>query len=159
MLPLDDIDKKIIDILQDDGRISNSELARRVGLTATPTLERVRRLEREGVIKKFKAVVDEKSLGMGMTVFVAITLSMHQLKTVEDFCDEVDKIPEVLACYHTTGDADFLLKVVTGNTGDYEELMWKKLTKLPGVNRIHSTVVLSTKKHETKLPVHIGDTL
>lgn len=156
MNTIDDIDRKIIDILQDDGRISNSELARRIGLTPTPTLERVRRLERDGVIKNYKAVVDEQLLGLGMIVFVSISLSMHQLKTVEEFCDAVDKIPEVLACYHTTGEGDFLLKIVTSGTTSYEELMWEKLTRLPGVNRIHSTVVLSTKKYETKLPVNAG---
>jgi DNA-binding Lrp family transcriptional regulator len=156
-MKLDAIDKKILDILQENGRLSNNELARRIGLTATPTLERVRRLERDGIIKGYRTIVDEEKIGKGLTVFVSISLAMHKLQAVEEFCDEVDKMPEVLACYHTTGEADFLLKVVVSDTADYEHVMWQKLTRLPGVQRIHSMVVLSTRKDETKIPIDLGE--
>jgi len=154
---LDATDKKILNILQENGRLSNNELARRIGLTATPTLERVRRLERDGIIKGYRTIVDEEKIGKGLTVFVSISLAIHKLQAVEEFCDEVDKLPEVLASYHTTGEADFLLKVVVHDTTDYVHLMWQKLTRLPGVQRIHSMVVLSTRKDETKLPIDQGD--
>jgi DNA-binding Lrp family transcriptional regulator len=151
---LDDLDRKILDVLQEEGRITNSALAKRIGLTTTPTAERVRRLEREGVIDGYGARINAEAVNRGLTVFCSIALTMHQMKMVDQFCQAVEALPEVLACYHITGDADFLLHVVVEDTNDYERFMRKHLTHLPGVQKIHTNIVLSTKKERGKIPVH-----
>ncbi|MGM0588422.1 MAG: Lrp/AsnC family transcriptional regulator [Bacteroidota bacterium] len=155
MPKLDELDRKILDVLQDEGRITNSALAKRIGLTTTPTAERVRRLEREGVIDGYGARINAETVERGLTVFCSITLTMHQMKMVDQFCDAVEEMPEVLACYHITGDADFLLHVVVKDTNDYERFMRKDLTHLPGVQKIHTNIVLSTKKERGKIPVNL----
>lgn len=152
-LRLDAIDKKILEILQEEGRITNNELARRVGLTTTPTLERVRRLEREGIIEGYQARINKKAVDKGLTVFVTVTLSIHQLKLLEEFTSAVQAIPEILACYNTTGEGDFLLKIVVKDTQDYEHLLRTKLATLPDVQRVHTSIVLSTIKEQSNIPI------
>jgi len=154
---LDQTDKQIIQILQQEGRIANNELAKRIGLTTTPTLERVRRLEREGVIDGYAAKVNKDSVGRGFTAFVKVTLKVHQLNLMEEFTAAIRDIPEILACYHTTGDGDFLLHVVAKDTKDYEQLMRNKLTTLPDVERLHTSIVLNTIKDQSPIPVHHED--
>ncbi len=155
---LDATDKKIINILQQEGRIANNELAKRIGLTTTPTLERVRRLEREKIIEGYSAKIHKEAVGRGFTAFVKVTLSVHQLKLLEEFTSAVQEIPEILACYHTTGDGDFLLQVVAKDTKDYEQLMRTKLTTLPDVERLHTSIVLNTIKEQSPIPVYDEDT-
>ncbi|MBO6585794.1 MAG: Lrp/AsnC family transcriptional regulator [Gracilimonas sp.] len=151
---LDATDKKIIAILQQEGRMANNELAKRIELTTTPTLERVRRLEREGIIEGYSAKVNKESVGRGFTAFVKVTLSVHQLNLLEEFTSAIKEIPEILACYHTTGDGDFLLHVVAKDTKDYEQLMRNKLTTLPDVERLHTSIVLNTIKDQSPIPVY-----
>lgn len=151
---LDATDKKIIAILQQEGRMANNELAKRIELTTTPTLERVRRLEREGIIEGYSARVNKEAVGRGFTAFVKVTLSVHQLNLLEEFTSAIKEIPEILACYHTTGDGDFLLHVVAKDTKDYEQLMRNKLTTLPDVERLHTSIVLNTIKDQSPIPVY-----
>jgi len=153
-IKLDQTDKKIIQVLQKEGRMANNELAKRIGLTTTPTLERVRRLEREGVIEGYSAKVNKDSVGRGFNAFVKVTLKVHQLNLMEEFTSAVEEIPEILACYHTTGDGDFLLHVVAKDTRDYEQLMRNKLTTLPDVERLHTSIVLNTIKDQSPIPVY-----
>ncbi|MGN8226311.1 Lrp/AsnC family transcriptional regulator [Gracilimonas sp. BCB1] len=153
-LKLDATDKKIIAILQQEGRMANNELAKRIELTTTPTLERVRRLEREGIIEGYSARVNKEAVGRGFTAFVKVTLSVHQLNLLEEFTSAIKEIPEILACYHTTGDGDFLLHVVAKDTKDYEQLMRNKLTTLPDVERLHTSIVLNTIKDQSPIPVY-----
>ena len=150
----DSIDRKIIQILQQEGRIANKELAERIGLTTTPTLERVRRLEREGVIKGYSARINKEAVGRGFSAFVQVTLKVHQLNLMEEFTSAIGEIPEILACYHTTGDGDFLLHVVAKDTKDFEQLMRNKLTTLPDVERLHTSIVLNTIKEQSPIPVY-----
>jgi Lrp/AsnC family leucine-responsive transcriptional regulator len=152
-MKLDSTDLKIVDILQKEGRIANNELANRIGLTTTPTLERVKRLEREGVIEGYTARVNKESVGKGLTVFVTVTLSVHQLNLMKEFTSAIQAIPEILACYNTTGEGDFLLHVVAKDTKDYEKLMRTKLTTLPDVQRLHTSIVLNTIKDQSSIPV------
>jgi Lrp/AsnC family leucine-responsive transcriptional regulator len=152
-MKLDSTDLKIVDILQKEGRIANNELANRIGLTTTPTLERVKRLEREGVIEGYTAKVNRESVGKGLTVFVTVTLSVHQLNLMKEFTSAIQAIPEILACYNTTGEGDFLLHVVAKDTKDYEKLMRTKLTTLPDVQRLHTSIVLNTIKDQSSIPV------
>ena len=152
-MKLDSTDLKIVDILQKEGRIANNELANRIGLTTTPTLERVKRLEREGVIEGYSARINKELVGKGLTVFVTVTLSVHQLNLMKEFTSAIQAIPEILACYNTTGEGDFLLEVVAKDTKDYEQLMRTKLTTLPDVQRLHTSIVLNTIKDKSLIPV------
>lgn len=153
-IKLDQTDREIIQILQTEGRVPNNELAKRIGLTTTPTLERVRRLEREGIIEGYSAKINKESVGRGFNAFVKVTLKVHQLNLMEEFTSAVEEIPEILACYHTTGDGDFLLHVVSKDTRDYEQLMRNKLTTLPDVERLHTSIVLNTIKDQSPIPVY-----
>lgn len=152
-MKLDPTDLKIVDILQKEGRIANNELASRIGLTTTPTLERVKRLEREKVIEGYTARINREAVGKGLTVFVTVTLSVHQLNLMKEFTSAIKAIPEILACYNTTGEGDFLLQVVAKDTKDYEKLMRTKLTTLPDVQRLRTSIVLNTIKDESSIPV------
>lgn len=153
-MKLDNIDCQIIEILQDEGRIANSELAKRVGLTTTPTLERVKRLEREGVIKGYTAWIDREKIDKGLTVFCSIKLSVHQLAELETFKAKIEKTPEILACYNITGDYDYLLHVVVKDTAEYEKFMRKKLTRIPGVETIYTSIALSVMKEQSKIEMN-----
>lgn len=150
---LDFIDRQIIELLQDNGRITNNELAKRVGLTTTPTLERVKRLEREGVIKGYTAWIDRESIDKGLTVFCSIKLSVHQLGEMTQFSEHIHNLPEILACYNTTGEYDYLLHVVVKDTREYEQFLRRKLTQVPGVERIYTSIVLSVIKEQSKIMV------
>ncbi|MDZ7657828.1 Lrp/AsnC family transcriptional regulator [Fodinibius sp.] len=150
---LDHIDRKILSILQQDGRIANNKLAEKVGLTTTPTLERVKRLEREGIIKGYGARVDEEAIGKGLVVFCSLRLAVHQMHTLDEVCDRINEMSEIQSCYHITGDSDFLLKIVVRDMSAYEKFMHDKLTRLPGIERIYSNIVLSTKKENYHIPI------
>ena len=150
---LDETDRKILSILQKEGRIPNNKLAERVGLTTTPTLERVKRLEREGIIKGYGAQVDPEAIGRGLIVFCSLRLAVHQMHTLDEVCDRINEMPEIQACYHITGDSDFLRKIVVKDMPAYETFMHDKLTRLPGIERIYSNMVLSTKKENYHLPI------
>ncbi len=150
---LDEIDKHILRILQTEGRISNKELAERINLTTTPTLERVRRLEKEGVISSYEAKVDPKMVNMGFNAFVTVTLIAHRLPLLDEFTNAVKAIPEILACYNTTGDGDFLLHIVAKDVEDYELLMRTKLATLPDVQRLYTSIVLNVIKEQTNIPI------
>lgn len=150
---LDHIDRKILSILQKDGRIPNNKLAEKIGLTTTPTLERVKRLERKGIIKGYGAQIDAQAVGCDLVVFCSLKLSVHQMHTLNEVCDEIDKLPEIQACYHITGGEDFLLKIVVKDMRAYEQFMNQKLIRLPGVQRLDSNIVLSTKKESFHIPI------
>ncbi|MCC5914494.1 MAG: Lrp/AsnC family transcriptional regulator [Balneolaceae bacterium] len=154
MVKLDEIDRQILEHLQENGRITNNELAKRVGLTTTPTLERVKRLEREGVIKGYTAVIDRDKVGQGLTVLCNIKLSVHQMGEMVEFSKHIAGVPEILACYNTTGEYDYLLHAVVENTKAYEKFLREKLTRIPGVERIHTSIVLAVQKEMTKIKVH-----
>lgn len=130
-----------------------SHLAESVGMSAPPVHERLRRLEEAGVVRGYVALLDPAALGLRFNVFVSVTLALHREGAVQKFRQAVEKIPEILECHHTTGASDFLLHVVCRDTAHYEDLVLHTLTRLPGVERLNSSVVLSTFKAETALPV------
>ncbi len=155
-MKFDAIDFRILEILQQDGRITNFELAKRIGLTPAPTLARVHKLEESGYIRKFVALVDQAKLNLSVTAFVSVILESHRKKTTIDFVKAVQKLPEVLECHHIAGDEDFLLKVVAANPADYEVFVLEKLTRIGGIEKVKTTFVLSSPKQETAIPVHGG---
>jgi Lrp/AsnC family leucine-responsive transcriptional regulator len=150
---LDDIDRKILNILQENGRITNTELASRVGISPPPMLERVKKLEKKGIIKKYVALVDPDAIGKGTMALVSVSLDRHLIKSIDQFTRAMQKLPEVMECYHITGEEDYILKVAIKDIREYEDFILKKLTKIPAIDKIKTSFVLSTVKYETKFPV------
>ncbi len=150
---IDATDCKILDILQDQGRITNTELAKQLGISPPPTLERVKKLERKKYIDKYVALVNPHKVGIRCFTYVEVTLVRHGSAALERFTSSIIEIAEVLECHHITGEADFLLKVATRDIPAYEKFIIHKLTALPDVQHLKTLVVLSTLKQETRLPV------
>ncbi len=150
---LDDVDKAALRALQDDGRLTNVDLARRINLSTPATHARVRRLEKDGYIRKYAAVVDREKAGYDLLCFIHISMQMHQLEQVENFRRLVQDMPEVLECHHITGEYDYLLKVVLRNRKDLERFVVDRLTPIPGVARIHTSLVFTEVKSTTALPL------
>lgn len=153
-MKLDATDRKILTILQSNGRIPNTELAKLVGISPPPILERVKKLEKNRVIKKYVALVDPLTVGIETFTFVEVTLSHHGKEAVTEFIQAILNIDEVMECHHVTGDADFLLKIAVKNIPAYEHLVLNKLTELPHIQHLKTMVVLSTPKNETALNIH-----
>lgn len=153
---MDATDRQILDLLQQDGRMTNAELARQVGLAPATTLERVKKLEQRGVIRGYVALVDAGRVARGTTALVAVRLASHAADAVAAFRDAVTALPDVLECYHVSGADDYLLKVVAADIRAYEDFLLGTLTAIPNVGQIHTSFVLSTVKHQTRLPVGEG---
>ena len=152
-MDLDYKDKHLLEELQKNSRITNAELAKRIGLSPSSTLERVKKLEISGFIDKYIAILNPRKAGYSCFTFVEVKLARHGETPVEDFISSIAHIPEVLECHHITGEADFLLKVATKDIPAYEELILHQLSALTNVQTMKTSVVLSTFKNETKLTV------
>lgn len=149
----DGTDLRILRILQTDGNISNADLARQIGLSPPSTLQRVRKLEESGYVRRYAALLDHESMGYGLLVMAMISLALHQEKPIEQFRQEVMDVPEVLECFHVSGDFDFLLKIVAKDMHDYERIIRERLSTISGVGKIHSSFVLGVTKQTTELPL------
>ena len=153
---LDEIDYKILEYLQNDGRISNVELADRVGLSPAPCLRRVSVLEKTGVIRKYVALVNARAVDLAVTVFVQISLDLQVERRLEIFENAIMKRPEIVECYLMTGDSDFLLRVVVPDVEAYERFLQETLTRIEGVAHIKSSFALKQFKYSTALPLKQG---
>ncbi|NJN97923.1 MAG: Lrp/AsnC family transcriptional regulator [Anaerolineales bacterium] len=151
--PLDDLDKTILQVLQTDGRVSNVELAHRISLSPPAVHARLKRLEQRGYIRQYVALLDRERFGYDMLCFIEVSLQLHQPEQVENFRQMMQQMPEVLECHHVTGEYDYLLKVVVRNRADLEHFVVKRLTPVPGIARIHTSLVLSEVKQTTALPL------
>jgi DNA-binding Lrp family transcriptional regulator len=152
-LMLDDLDKALLRALQADGRLSNVELARKISLSPPATHTRLKRLEKDGYIRQYSAVVDREKAGYDLLCFIHISLQMHQVEQVDKFREATHHMPEVLECHHITGEYDYLLKVALKNRKDLERFVVDKITPIPGVARIHTSLVLAEVKSTTALPL------
>lgn len=150
---LDEVDIQILAILQADGRITNADLAKKVNLSPPSVLQRVRTLEKAGLIKGYFAVLDAERLGLKIVALAMISLSLHQEQPIERFRRAINDIPEVLECYHVSGEFDFLLKITVRDIRAYEALIREKLSKIKGIGQIKTSFVLATTKHTTQLPM------
>jgi Lrp/AsnC family leucine-responsive transcriptional regulator len=153
---LDDKDRAILNLLQREGRISNADLARRVGLSQPATFARVRRLEQDGYICGYAAQLNREKLGYGMMCYVHVSQQLHQRRELEKLREALLDMPEVLECVFVTGEFDFLLKVVLRNHKDLEHFILNKLTPLPGVARVNTSLVVAEIKSTTALPITSG---
>lgn len=150
---LDEIDRNILRILQRDGRITNSQLSKDIGLSPAPTLERVKKLEQAGYIASYHALLNKEMMGIGVTTFVQVSLKQHNKDTIEKFVDAINKLDEVVECHHSTGSCDFILKVVSKDIAGYQKLMLEEITNIETVADMQSMVILSTFKDSKAIPV------
>lgn len=149
---LDDADRLILDILQSHGRITNSKLAEQLGMSPSPMLERVRKLEKSGIIERYVALLAPEKVGKTFA-FVSVSLAVHQLGALDHFKQAIHDLPEVLECHHITGEDDFILKVAVSGIDDYRDFVVNKLTPISGINKIRTSFVLDTVKYTTKIDV------
>jgi Lrp/AsnC family leucine-responsive transcriptional regulator len=152
-IALDPIDRKILEHLQADGRMSLSDLADKVGLSSSPCLRRVRNLERAGVIARYVAVLDQRAVGLPVSVFVSIKLEKQRQESLDRFAKAIARWPEVLECYLMTGPRDYWLRVVVPDLAAYERFVKEKLTRLEGIASIESSFALEQVKYTNVLPV------
>lgn len=150
---IDEIDKKILEILQSRAKITNARLSEEIGLSPAPTLERVKKLEQLGIITSYHAKLNTEKIGLGVTTFVLATLNGHNRANIEGFIEEINKIPEVIECHHITGAGDFILKVVSKDISAYQKLMLEKVSDIKQVDNMQSMVVLSTFKDSKVIPL------
>jgi Lrp/AsnC family leucine-responsive transcriptional regulator len=153
MISLDAIDRKILGVLQADGRTTMQDLADQVGLSVSPCHRRVKLLEQRGVITRYMALVDQKSLGLHVSVFISIKLVRQKEEDLERFAKAISGWEEVLECYLMTGNRDYLLRVVAADLASYETFLKTKLTRLDGIASIESSFALSQVKYTIALPV------
>jgi Lrp/AsnC family leucine-responsive transcriptional regulator len=156
-MKIDETDKKILEILQNDGRITNAKLAATIGISPPAMLERVRRLETAGVISNYTAMLDREKIGLEVMAIVSISLAANALADLDRFRERLLSLDEVLECHQVTGDDDFILKVVLESIKGYSEFAMKKLASLPGIQNFKSSFVLSTIKNSNNLPVKTSD--
>lgn len=153
MIELDELDVAILREMQADGRMSNVELAQRINLSPPATHTRLKRLQEQGTIRKYVALLDQEHMGYDMTCFVNISLQLHQVEELEGFRAIINQLPQVLECYHVTGEFDYLLKVVVRSRKDLQRFVVEQLTPIPGVARIYTSLALSEIKATTALPI------
>lgn len=150
---LDDYDRRILRALQENADYSMNELGDRVGLSHTPCWRRIKRLEQEGFIRSRVVLVDPKKLLMGVTVHAYIIIQSHDETSLNAFENAVQNVEEIVECYSTSGDKDYVLKIVARNVEDYERLLKKTIVHLPNVASVNSTFALKQVKFTTSLPV------
>lgn len=153
---LDAIDRRILGEMQANGRISNNELADRIGLSPSPCLRRVRQLETDGVITGYVALLDPEALGLGVTAFVRVRLDRQSDSNLEGFETAVLALSEVMECYLMTGESDYQLRVLVPSLADFEDFLRQKLTRISGVAQVTSSFALRPIVYRTALPVDAG---
>ncbi len=150
---LDAIDRRIVAALQADGRLSNVDLAEKVGLSPSPCLRRVTRLERDGFIESYRAILGRKKIGLGLTVFVGVKIEGHADDRATTFEEEVVAFPEVIACHMIAGEVDYLLEVTVPDLDAYQRFLVGKLLDLPLVREVRSNIAIQTLKAGAALPL------
>ncbi|MBX2964264.1 MAG: Lrp/AsnC family transcriptional regulator [Cyclobacteriaceae bacterium] len=152
-IKLDSTDRKILELLQRNSNITNALLAKEIGLSPAPTLERVNKLENAEVIKSYHAVIDPASVGLGVSTFVMVTLKGHNKDNIEKFMHAINQVDEVIECHHITGAGDFILKIICADIAAYQQLMLEKVSNIDVVDSLQSMVILSTMKSSKVLPI------
>ncbi|MEP1442149.1 MAG: Lrp/AsnC family transcriptional regulator [Hyphomicrobiales bacterium] len=153
MFEIDATNAHILDLLQQDGRMTNAKLAEQLQMTETPCWRRLKRLEEMGVIEGYQANVNRRKLGLGVMAFVQISCSEHDQTSMAEFQRIIEATPQILSCHNTTGEDDFLLIVVARDLDDYSAFVDKTLRRLPGISSIRSNLSLKEMKASSKLPI------
>ena len=152
-MKIDNIDRKILRMLQENSKITNSYLSKQIGLSPAPTLERVRKLEKKGIISGYHAQLNLSKIGLGESTFVFVSLKEHNKKNINIFLDKINKVNNVIECHHITGTDDFILKVVSENIASYQKLMLDKISEIESTDSLQSMVILSTFKDNKVMPL------
>ena len=152
---LDDIDRRLLLALQQDGRLTVAELAEKVGLSASPCHRRVKLLEDRGIIERYVAVINQRSVRLPVSVFVSIKLESQREDALAKFAKAIAPWPEILECYLMTGPRDYLLRVVVADLAAYEKFLKTKLTRLAGISSIESSFALEQVKYTNRLPLEL----
>ena len=151
---MDRYDRAILEVIQNDGRISNQELADKVGLSPSPCLRRLRALEETGIITGYRAIVDAKKMGLSLMAILMISMDRHTPERFANFDRIVADLPEVLECLLITGqDADYQLKVIVNDMDGYQRLLLDKITRIEGVSGVHSSFVMRQVVNKTAVPI------
>ena len=149
---MDKIDLSILKILQENSKITNLELSKKIGLSPAPTLERVKKLEATNIIESYHAKVNAEKIGLNVRTFVLVSLAWNKENALENFLEKINKINEIVEGYIVTGDGDFLLKIITKDIPSYEQLLFKKLSQIEEVERLKTFMTLSKVKKTKLLP-------
>ncbi len=157
-MSLDETDAKILDRLQDDARISLSDLADEVASSRSAVWRRIQKMEADGVIKKQTILLDANKVGLGVMVFAQVKMQAQNRDSLPEFIEKVSSFPEVMECHTLMGDIDFILKVLVKDVQAYEDFFWKRLSHIDGVREISSSIALTAVKNTTSIPVshHFG---
>ena len=150
---IDEIDRRVLVELQHDGRISTTDLAEHVGLSRPAASARIRRLEDEGTIRGYTAVVDPEAVGFELLCLIGVAMTLHSQETIVRARAAIAEMPEVLECWHVTGDFDYILKVAARNRADLQRFILDRLTPVPGIARVNTSLVLGIEKSTTALPL------
>ena len=151
MKSLDKLDYKILNILQEDNTIAIKDLAERIGLSFTPTYERVKSLKNNGIIKKYVAIVDREKVGYELVAYCNVTIKNKSVEILRDFEEKLNKCPEIVEVVSVSGVYDYMIKIVTKNIKEYNDFVKKTFTNYPHIGDYHSSIVLCTVKEETKI--------
>jgi DNA-binding Lrp family transcriptional regulator len=146
VIHFDDIDTRILEILQTDSRKTIKEISSELNLTSTPVFERIKKLEKAGIIKEYVAILDHHKLGRKLHAFIDISIKDHSKGAIDAFVEDVVRHPEVMECYHVTGESDFLLKVLLDDVEQYNQFVLNKLSTVPNIGKVETRFSLSTRK-------------
>jgi len=149
---LDGLDLKILKILQENSKITNLELSKKIGLSPAPTLERVKKLENADIISSYHAVINNQALGLNVQTFVLVSLAWAKENALEHFIEKIKDIKEVVECFIITGEADVILKIVCKDIPSYEKILFKTLSQIEQIERLKTLMTLSTVKNSRTLP-------
>jgi DNA-binding Lrp family transcriptional regulator len=157
MIQLDQTDIRILDLLQSDARLTNKEIADKIGKTVTPVYERIKWLEQEGYIQHYVAVLDKNKIDKNLVAFTNVQLKEHSHPMLKEFEKDIVRFPEVMECYHMTGLYDYLLKIVVKDMSEYQGFIVNKLSKLPNIGTVQSSFMMTEIKHETAYSITLSD--
>ncbi|TAE40967.1 MAG: Lrp/AsnC family transcriptional regulator [Runella slithyformis] len=152
-MKLDLIDRKVLEILQSNAKITNAQLSKEIGLSPAPTLERVKKLEQHNIIKSYHAHLDRESVGLGVTTFIQVTLTGHKKDVTDMFVRKINEVAEIIECHHITGSGDFLLKAISKDIASYQKLLLERINEIEEVASTQTMVILSTFKESKVMPI------
>lgn len=154
-MKIDKIDRKIIQLLQHDGKMKIKEIANALKMTNTPIFDRIKRLEKNGVIAGYSTIVDKDKLGFQLVAFCEVSLESHQKEFLRQFVQDIKNLPEVVECYHMAGTIDYMLKIFVQDMTHYQTFIADKLAALPNIGRVRSSFVMTEIKNHHVLPVNL----
>jgi Lrp/AsnC family transcriptional regulator, leucine-responsive regulatory protein len=154
---LDKLDLKILKVLQENSKITNLDLSKKIGLSPAPTLERVKKLEQSEIVESYHAKVNPLSIGLNVKTFVLVSLAWHKENALQKFMEKIKEIPEIVECYIITGEADVVMKIITKNIPTYEHLLFKTLAQIEEIERLKTLMTLSSVKESNVLPYDYED--